>query len=129
MKYVGDKKRHGSCLRADYLGVFCTGLAYFILVLAQKRLPSPSVSLVVGGQSVFAFLFAWAMGYVALESASTVVGTVIIIVAALSSLAVRLEKVLSVLRTYFPYREIFRRKNLRKKLRRRRKEKDSASDG
>ena len=93
MKYMSEIKNGMEvAFGLIYLGVFCTGLAYFILVLAQKRLPSPSVSLVVGGQSVFAFLFAWAMGYVALESASTVVGTVIIIVAALSSLAVRPEK-------------------------------------
>ena len=112
-----------------YLGVFCTGLAYFILVLAQKRLPSPSVSLVVGGQSVFAFLFAWAMGYVALESASTVVGTVIIIVAALSSLAVRPEKF------YLSFGRIFRiakyseEKTCEKNSVEDVKEKDSASDG
>lgn len=130
MKYMSEIKNGMEvAFGLIYLGVFCTGLAYFILVLAQKRLPSPSVSLVVGGQSVFAFLFAWAMGYVALESASTVVGTVIIIVAALSSLAVRPEKF------YLSFGRIFRiakyseEKTCEKNSVEDVKEKDSASDG
>ena len=69
------------------------------------------------------------MGYVALESASTVVGTVIIIVAALSSLAVRPEKF------YLSFGRIFRiakyseEKTCEKNSAEDVKEKDSASDG
>lgn len=130
MKYMSEITNGGEvALGLIYLGVFCTGFAYFILVLVQKKLPSPSVSLIVGEESVFAFLFAWAMGYTSLESAVTVVGAVIIIVAVLSSLAVRPEKFYAVFGHIFRIKKYSGADSREQDTARDSDEKDSVSDG
>lgn len=93
MKYISEIKNVGGVtLGLLFLGVLCTGMAYCLLVLVQKKIPAATAALTVGGQSLFAFLFNWALGYSMLDRFGIVVGAVIVAVAILSSLLVRPQK-------------------------------------
>lgn len=93
MKYMSQIKNSGEvAIGLIYLGVFCTGFAYIVLVMALKKLHTSAVSIIVSSDSIFAFLFALSTGYAWFAGKTTIIGTIILVVAVLSSLIVGPQK-------------------------------------